>query len=296
MQVMTHPAQINSLLTNLRHSLMMDPLSWDRWCMLSLETEAALDPAILKTLGLQIMPLLSESGGELIQLDICMLAIFQTPISLSMSAIAKDISQTFAGQQGLEVKIISLDGQQNQALGLLERLTNKNIESQREAAASYDALKKLAPGIDDWLQNWKTASMMRTQRRRPSVLIVDDDKIVHLIAAHAFGQDYDIQAAHSSVEAVEKHLCTAPDIVFLDIGLPDFNGITLLNYMQQYDPDGRVIIFSSNSYLDNRLRAFASGASGFIAKPFTKSGFERYINYWCRRRAPTVDMTSLLVG
>ena len=80
--------------------------------------------------------------------------------------------------------------------------------------------------------------------------------------------------AQNVAEAVRKHILFTPDIVFLDIDLPDFDGYTFLEHIRRYDAICRVIMFSSSGRLANRLKAFAAGADGFIPKPFRRHIFD----------------------
>ena len=86
--------------------------------------------------------------------------------------------------------------------------------------------------------------------------------------------------ASSAAEAIEKHLLLVPDIVFLDIGLPDADGFMVLNHIHHYDPDCMVVMFSGDSFLDNRVRALSAGAGGFLPKPFNRDSFVHYIEDW----------------
>jgi two-component system chemotaxis response regulator CheY len=120
------------------------------------------------------------------------------------------------------------------------------------------------------------------QKRRKSrlpmhVMVVEDDPLTRHLVTNCFKEEYAIITAVNGQEAVANYMLHAPDIVFLDIGLPDASGFDVLRQIMTRDPDAYVVMFSANSYLDNVTEALGNGASGFIAKPFKKDKMRHYI-------------------
>jgi len=60
------------------------------------------------------------------------------------------------------------------------------------------------------------------------------------------------------------------DLIFLDIHLPDGNGIELLEEINRISPDSKIVIMSSDATPQTRLRAYAGGAFQFLEKPFER--------------------------
>lgn len=118
----------------------------------------------------------------------------------------------------------------------------------------------------------------RRQTRAPlHVLVVEDDPLTRRIITNSFKQDYALITASTAQEAIAHYLMHAPDIVFLDIGLPDTTGFHVLHQIMTSDPKAYVVMFSGNHYLENVIRALGAGACGFIAKPFQKDLLKHYI-------------------
>lgn len=118
---------------------------------------------------------------------------------------------------------------------------------------------------------------LRTARSPQYVLVVEDDALTRRIVANAFKDNYALVTAQTAQEAISQYLLYAPDVVFLDIGLPDMSGFAVLTRIVALDADAYVVMFSGNSYLDNVMKALVSGASGFIAKPFNRQKLTHYI-------------------
>jgi DNA-binding NtrC family response regulator len=128
------------------------------------------------------------------------------------------------------------------------------------------------------LQDVFTEAKKRRRGRQPAyVMVVEDDPLTRRIVSHAFKENYAIISAQNAQEAVADYLLHAPDVVFLDIGLPDASGFEVLDLIMSCDPDAYVVMFSSNHYAENVNKAMKAGASGFVAKPFRKENLSGYI-------------------
>jgi CheY-like chemotaxis protein len=128
------------------------------------------------------------------------------------------------------------------------------------------------------LQELFNEAKKRRKARQPlHVMVVEDDVLTRRLVASAFKESFALITASNAQEAVANYLLYAPDIVFLDIGLPDASGFDVLRQMIATDADAYVVMFSGNSYLDNVTTALSQGASGFVAKPFKQDKMRHYI-------------------
>lgn len=118
---------------------------------------------------------------------------------------------------------------------------------------------------------------LRAARHPLHVMLVEDDPLTKRIVTGSLKQSYALITAQDAHEAIANYLLYAPDIVFLDIGLPDTNGFAVLQQLIKSDPQAYIVMFSGNSYLDNVTDALNLGASGFVAKPFRQEQLQRYI-------------------
>ena len=74
-----------------------------------------------------------------------------------------------------------------------------------------------------------------------------------------------------------QYVTHAPDVLFLDIELPDITGHDVLQKVLEMDPDAFVIMLSGNGNKENIFKAMKTGAKGFVGKPFTKDKLLQYI-------------------
>jgi two-component system chemotaxis response regulator CheY len=74
--------------------------------------------------------------------------------------------------------------------------------------------------------------------------------------------------AGDGIEAVKKFIEYKPDVVLLDITMPEMNGVEALKRIKELDPDARVIICSAMGQQAMVAQAIQYGAKDFIVKPF----------------------------
>ena len=109
------------------------------------------------------------------------------------------------------------------------------------------------------------------------VLLIEDDPVTRWMVRNALKHECHFATATSTNTAFSMYNSYQPDVVFLDINLPDGNGYTVLEWIMRNDPGACVVMFSSNDNLDNISSALDEGASGFIAKPFLKEQLLHYV-------------------
>lgn len=143
-----------------------------------------------------------------------------------------------------------------------------------QAAQGNSAFGEIASMSEVFAQ----AKQRRKARSPMHIMLVEDDAMTRRLVASLFKDNYVLITAANAEEAMTNYLMYAPDIIFLDIGLPDQNGFEVLHSIVSSDEDAYIVMFSANSYLDNITLALGGGASGFIAKPFRKERMDYYIN------------------
>lgn len=104
-----------------------------------------------------------------------------------------------------------------------------------------------------------------------SILIVDDVSSVRQFlkqSLHHLGT-YEIHDAANAKQALRTMTYLRPDIIFLDIDLPDQQGTTLIPKFLQISPCTTIVMFSANNTVENIVKAKKLGAKAFLVKPFT---------------------------
>jgi len=101
----------------------------------------------------------------------------------------------------------------------------------------------------------------------PSILIIDDeDQIVNVLTIMLQSNNYNVQSAFTGREGLQK-ASGNPDLILLDLGLPDRSGHEILIELRQWFTNP-VIVLSAQSTEENIVKALDNGANDFIMKPF----------------------------
>ena len=102
-----------------------------------------------------------------------------------------------------------------------------------------------------------------------NILIVEDDRMLVEIYQKKFSSDgYQVETASSGAEAIKKITKNKPDLVLLDLVMPEEDGFEVLRKVKQnpLTKDVRIIVFSNLSQEEDKEKAAALGAEGFITK------------------------------
>ncbi len=119
-----------------------------------------------------------------------------------------------------------------------------------------------------------------------SILIVDDVPSVRQFlkqSLHHLGT-YEIHDAADAKQATRTMTYLRPDIIFLDIDLPDQQGTTLIPKFLQLSPESTIVMFSANNTVENIVKAKELGAKGFLVKPFTLNKIEFILKKYGRKK------------
>lgn len=102
------------------------------------------------------------------------------------------------------------------------------------------------------------------------VLIVDDAAFMRMSIKNILtNYEYEIVGeAENGLEAVEKYKELQPDIVTMDITMPELDGIQALRMIKKLDPRASVVMVSALGQEAKMKEAIIYGAKGFIVKPF----------------------------
>ncbi len=102
------------------------------------------------------------------------------------------------------------------------------------------------------------------------VLLIEDDPVARWMVKNALKDKCALSTINCANKVFLQYRNLNPDIVFLDIGLPDKDGRDVLDWIMHNDPGANVIMFSGNGNLETITSALEHGAKGFISKPFVK--------------------------
>ncbi|MCA0375935.1 MAG: response regulator [Gemmatimonadetes bacterium] len=103
-----------------------------------------------------------------------------------------------------------------------------------------------------------------------TVLICDDAIFMRTMVGDILTQaGYDVVGeAETGVQAVEKYKALRPDLVTMDIVMPDMGGIDAVREITRHDPSARILMCSAMGQQALVVEAIQAGAKDFVVKPF----------------------------
>jgi two-component system, OmpR family, KDP operon response regulator KdpE len=101
-----------------------------------------------------------------------------------------------------------------------------------------------------------------------SVLVIDDEpQIIRALRINLRVRQYDVHTAGSAGEALELAARHRPDLVILDLGLPDLDGVEVIHGLRGWT-DAPIIVLSGRADSTDKVEALDAGADDYVTKPF----------------------------
>ena len=132
---------------------------------------------------------------------------------------------------------------------------------------------------------------MAEQSRFKVLVIEDDRKLADALRAGISAEGYDVEIASSAEEGFFLVHSGRPDLVVLDLTLPQRNGLDLLRQLRSEKVDVRVMVLTSHTSVQDRVEGLKSGADDYLGKPFSFPELMARIEALLRRfqMAPAVE-------
>jgi len=100
------------------------------------------------------------------------------------------------------------------------------------------------------------------------ILVIDDDRsICESLKLYLTEEGHEASTASTGTEGLNKFVETQPDVVILDIRLPDIDGFTVLEDLREDDEKVKVIMITAHHNMDTTIKAMKEGAFDYIHKP-----------------------------
>ena len=118
---------------------------------------------------------------------------------------------------------------------------------------------------------------------KPMILIVEDDAAVrNLISTTLKMQNYKFHVATTGSQALLEAVSNQPDIMLLDLGLPDMDGVEIITKVRSWS-NMPIIVISARCEDRDKIEALDAGADDYITKPFSVEEFLARLRVTIRR-------------
>ena len=162
-----------------------------------------------------------------------------------------------------------------------------------ETIETEPAQNGAAAGSDEWLHNlYRRAELfpvvtvlrgtikpMEFSGNRPVVLVADDEPDMQRFLKSELQKDYDVVSATDGVQALEKAEHLLPDIILLDMMMPEMDGLEVCQALRKRPATLKipVILLTARADEETKFEALQMGANDFLAKPFSSTELQARI-------------------
>jgi two-component system, OmpR family, response regulator MprA len=128
--------------------------------------------------------------------------------------------------------------------------------------------------------------VMSDFERPPRALVVEDDEdIADVLRRSLRLEGYDVRVAVDGLAAIGAYEEHAPDVVILDLGLPELDGLDVARRLRA-DGDVPILMLTARDAVESRVQGLDSGADDYLVKPFDRQELLARLRALLRRRPP----------
>ena len=129
-----------------------------------------------------------------------------------------------------------------------------------------------------------------------SVLVIDDEpQIIRALRINLRVRQYDVHTAASGGEALELAARHPPDLVILDLGLPDLDGVEVIHGLRGWT-EAPIIVLSGRTDSTDKVEALDAGADDYVTKPFGMDELLARMRAVSRRATADGDVPQVRLG
>jgi len=128
------------------------------------------------------------------------------------------------------------------------------------------------------------------------VLVVDDEQQIRRMLKTALsGNGYDVREAPSGCDGLSQAQLFHPEVIILDLGLPDLDGIEVIRYLREWTKVP-IIVLTVREHEDDKIAALDAGADDYVTKPFSMGELLARIRVALRYADASNDEPAVTVG
>jgi DNA-binding response OmpR family regulator len=132
---------------------------------------------------------------------------------------------------------------------------------------------------------------------RKKILIVEDDvDLLSLLRLTLKQQGHSVATASNGIEALKKARSLLPDLIVLDLVLPELDGFAVCETLRKHRETAniKVLMLTGLSSEFTRYAGYEAGANDYVTKPFTPAEIVSKIDYWLKQGSDAMAETSFI--
>jgi len=100
-------------------------------------------------------------------------------------------------------------------------------------------------------------------------VIEDEPRLARHISTALMRNDHQPSARHDGAQGLEAALLDSPDLIVLDLSLPELDGFSVLARLREVQSPSRVLILTARGQVEDRIKGLKAGADDYLSKPFS---------------------------
>lgn len=134
------------------------------------------------------------------------------------------------------------------------------------------------------------------EEQRPRILIVDDEPpIIRVLKPSLVACGYEVLIAETGAAALSQIAQSQPDVIILDLGLPDMDGKRVIEQMREWS-EAPIIVLSARHEAEERIVSLDIGADDYVTKPFHMGELQARLRTALRHRQRRLSEQSTYAG
>ncbi|MBE0478701.1 sigma-54-dependent Fis family transcriptional regulator [Candidatus Aerophobetes bacterium] len=122
------------------------------------------------------------------------------------------------------------------------------------------------------------------RNNRPTILVIDDELLVHKVILRLLKPEFSVEKALCGQEGLKKIELMTPDLILLDLRMPKMSGMSVLKKVVGKNEDIPVIILTAYGNVSSAVEAIKLGAADYIEKPFDNQKLKRMLEKLLERK------------
>ena len=119
-----------------------------------------------------------------------------------------------------------------------------------------------------------------------TILVAEDNESNFLLVFTVLKKDYSIIRAHNGVEAIDKFKSESPDIILMDIKMPEMDGLEATRAIRKENQTIPIIAITAFAYDKDRQRALSAGCNDYLSKPISADELKRRLREYLNGAGP----------
>mgnify|MGYP000584631419 FL=1 len=122
---------------------------------------------------------------------------------------------------------------------------------------------------------------METEKNAPiKVLVAEDTDSNYLLVYTLLKKEYDVKRACNGLEAIEMYESYHPDIILMDMKMPEMDGFAATKQIRERDKEIPIIAVTAFAFDQDRQKAIQAGCNDYMSKPISRDILKEMIRKW----------------